>query len=100
MDGNEMEKKVIESYQNQERMMILIYVQWCVNNELDPVTLYEKAYPGQSKNQTLQDMLELAVPKNESEDIADQTVLNALQLFGNDDLAFAVQAEIEKRQKK
>ncbi|MFC2947817.1 hypothetical protein [Virgibacillus sediminis] len=100
MSNNEMEKKVIESYQNDERMMILIYVQWCVNNEIDPVALYEEAYPGQSKNQTLQDMLELAVPKNESENIADQTVLNALQLFGNDDLAFAVQGEIEKRQPK
>ena len=97
LDNKEMEKKVIENYQNDERMMILVYAQWCINNGIDPKELYEKAYPGQLKNRVLTDTLEMTVPKNESEEIADETVLNVLQLFGNDDLAFSVQAEIEKR---
>ncbi|PAV30635.1 hypothetical protein CIL05_05910 [Virgibacillus profundi] len=99
MDKKEMEKQVIENYQNDERMMVLIYAQWCINNDLDPTTLYEKAYPGQSKNDTLTEALELTVPKKESDEIPDQTVLHVLQLFGNDDLAFVVQEMIENRDK-
>ncbi|MFD0951735.1 hypothetical protein [Virgibacillus natechei] len=99
MNKKEMEKQVIESYQNDEKMMILIYAQWCINNNLDPVALYEKAYPGQSKNNTLVETLELTVSKEESEEIGDPTLLNILQVFGNDELAFAVQEEIEKREK-
>lgn len=97
MDNKETEKRVIENYQNDERMMILIYAQWCINNKLNPKELYEQAYPGQLKNVALTDILELTVSKKESEDIPDQTVLNVLQLFGNDDLAFVVQEEIGKR---
>ncbi|MCM3399026.1 hypothetical protein [Oceanobacillus profundus] len=94
---NEKDKQVIESYQNDEKMMILIYSQWCINNELDPVELYEKAYPGQLKNNALIEIIEETVPAKESAEITDQTVLNVLQLFGNDDLAFIVQEHIEKR---
>nr|WP_149473310.1 hypothetical protein [Oceanobacillus polygoni] len=94
---NEKEKQVIENYQNDEKMMILIYSQWCINNGLDPVELYEKAYPGQLKNNALKEVMEETVPAKESAEIADQTVLNVLQLFGNDDLAFIVQEHIEKR---
>ncbi|MGJ9459447.1 hypothetical protein [Oceanobacillus sp. CF4.6] len=99
MDEKEREKQVIENYQKDERMMILVYSQWCINNKLDPVIIYEKAYPGQIKNSTMSEVLELTVPANESEEIPDQTVLNILQLFGNDDLAFIVQEYIEKRDK-
>ncbi len=94
-----MEKQVIENYQNDERMMILIYSQWCINHKLDPAVLYEEAYPNQAANSTMEEVHELTVPANESEDIPDQTVLNVLQLFGNDDLAFIVQEYIEKRDK-
>lgn len=90
-----MEKRVIENYQQDENMMVLIYAQWCINNDLDPVAVYEQAYPGQAKNNTLTEALELTVPKKESDDIPDQTVLQVLQLFGNDDLAFVVQGLIE-----
>lgn len=99
MSNKEMDEKVIENYQNDERMMILIYAQWCINNDLNPQTLYEEAYPEQIKNKTLVDVLELTVPKKEAEFIPDVTILNVLQLFGNDDLAFLVQGEIEKRDK-
>ncbi|MFD2044325.1 hypothetical protein ACFSTA_10565 [Ornithinibacillus salinisoli] len=97
MDKNEMEERVIESYKNDEKIMILVYAQWCINHDIDPVELYVEAYPNQIKNQALTEAMELTVSKKESEDIPDQTVLNVLQLFGNDDLAFLVQREMDKR---
>ncbi|WP_430791222.1 hypothetical protein VBD025_01860 [Virgibacillus flavescens] len=97
MGQKEMEEKVIESYQNDEKMMILIYAQWCINNELEPKELYEQAYPSQMKNNALREALELTVSKEESEEIPDSTVMHVLQLFGNDDLAFIVQEQIDKR---
>jgi len=92
------DKQVIENYQNNEKMMILLYVQWCVNHDLDPVEMYEKAYPNQPKD-LLMEMMEETVPKEQAEHIPDQTIINALQAFGNDDLAFAVYEEIEKQKK-
>ncbi|WP_077324343.1 hypothetical protein [Virgibacillus siamensis] len=97
MSREDMEKKIIESYRQDEKMMILVFAQWCVNHDLDPEELYKKAYPDQMNNHALQEALELTVPKKESEDIPDPTVLQVLQLFGNDDLAFIVQEQIEKR---
>ena len=97
MDKKQIEDQIIERYQNDEKMMILIFAQWCVNNDLDPVELYKTAYPDQYNNKALEESMELTVPKKESEEISDQTLLNVLQLFGNDDLAFVVQGEIDKR---
>jgi beta-galactosidase GanA len=97
MDKKQLEEKIIENYQNDEKMMILIFAQWCINHDLDPIGLYQSAYPNQLKNHTLEETMELTVPKNEAEEISDETVLYVLQLFGNDDLAFVVQSEIEKR---
>lgn len=100
MDQNnqeEIEKRIIENYKNDERTMILIFSQWCINNDLNPADLYNRAYPNQLKNHVLEDMMEQTIPSKESEEIADLTVLQVLQLFGNDDLAFVVQEEIEKR---
>ncbi|MEN2768752.1 hypothetical protein [Ornithinibacillus xuwenensis] len=98
MDRKAMEEQVIKSYQQDEKMMILIFGQWCINNDLDPEQLYSEAYPNQLKNQALVEAMELTVPKKESEEIPDHTVLHVLQLFGNDDLAFIVQREIDKRE--
>ncbi|SFB04827.1 hypothetical protein SAMN04488072_10642 [Lentibacillus halodurans] len=100
MEKKEVEQKVIESYQHDEKMMILVYAQWCINHDLDPKALYEEAYPNQMKNEALREALELTVSKQESEEIPDQTVLNILQLFGNDDLAFVVQSKIADKFKK
>ncbi|WP_053217451.1 hypothetical protein [Virgibacillus senegalensis] len=100
MDKKEMEEKIIEQYRQDENMMILVFAQWCINNDLQPEELYREAYPAQSNNKELEKTLELLVPKLESEHIPDSTVLNVLQLFGNDDLAFIVNREIEKREKR
>lgn len=91
-----MEKKIIESYQRDEKMMILIFAQWCINHDLDPIDLYEKAYPSQPENQSLKEVLELTVPKEEAGEIPNDTLLGVLSLFGNEDLAFIVTEEIQR----
>lgn len=97
MERKDIEAKVIESYKKDEQMMILIFAQWCVNNDFDPEMLYIRAYPEQVKNPALHNALELTVSKEEAGEILDETLFNVLDLFGNHDLAFIVQDEIEKR---
>lgn len=103
MGLNDMEKQIIESYQKDESMMILVFAQWCINHDLDPFELYKKAYPDQEKNPELEHAMSLTVSKEEAGDIYFQTVLNVLGLFGNDDLAFVLTEAYEqvlKREKK
>jgi hypothetical protein len=99
MNKKELENSIIENYQRDEQMMVFIFAQWCVNNDLDPVVLYTQAYPNQEANDVLKQSIKLAVPKEEAGDIADETLLNVLSLYGNDDLAFIVTEEINKRKK-
>ncbi|MDP4096788.1 hypothetical protein OIN60_08380 [Paenibacillus sp. P96] len=94
------EDMVVESYRQEEDMMILVFAQWCVNEGLDPQELYEQAYPGQEQNDRLQRVLELTVPKEEAGPIPDDTVLGVLSMFGNDDLAMVVSERIQGRPKK
>lgn len=88
---------IIERYKEDEEMMILIFAQWCMNNDLDPIDVYEKAYPNQPKNKALLEAIEKTVPKEESEEISAEVVQHVLQLFGNDDLAFVIQEIINSR---
>ncbi|MGD8189681.1 hypothetical protein ACQCN2_06705 [Brevibacillus ginsengisoli] len=97
MSQKEVEQQIIQQYQRDEGMMILVFAQWCVNYDLDPLELYNRAYPAQPVNQQLKQMLEVTVPKEEAGDIPDETLLSVLSLFGNEDLAFVVTQEIEKR---
>ncbi|WLR48015.1 hypothetical protein LC065_01625 [Halobacillus litoralis] len=96
MDRNN-EEEVIRNYQKGEKMMILLFAQWCINHDLDPVAIYQEAYPYQDKNKELIDAMELTVPKQESDHIDPETLLEVLSLYGNDDLAFVV-AELINRQ--
>lgn len=100
MSSKNIEEQVIRSYRQDEDMMILVFVQWCINHDLDPSALYAEAYPNQPANAAMQRALELTVPKEEAGDIPDQTVLSVLGLFGNDDLAFIVTEHISLRNKK
>lgn len=99
MNRKEMENQVIQAYQRDEGMMILVFAQWCVNHGLDARDLYHRAYPNQGDNPLLAQMLENTVPKEEAEEIPNATLLGVLSLFGNDDLAFVVSEEIERLQK-
>ncbi|MFD1957501.1 hypothetical protein ACFSL6_25860 [Paenibacillus thailandensis] len=96
MSNKELEKQIIESYRRDEQMMILVFAQWCVNNGLDPVELYGRAYPDQGANEALQQALSLTVPKEEAGDIPHETVLGVLSLYNNVDLSFVVTEEIGK----
>ncbi|QFT89511.1 hypothetical protein FIU87_12700 [Bacillus sp. THAF10] len=97
MNKKDLEAAIVENYQKEENMMILVFAQWCINHNLDPIALYSKAYPNQTNNPALQQALELTVSKEEAGEIPDQTVLGVLSMFGNDDLAFVVTEEISKR---
>ncbi|WP_332628792.1 hypothetical protein [Halalkalibacter flavus] len=97
MKHKEVEERIVGNFQRDEHMMILVFAQWCVNHDLDPASIYGEAYPNQTRNPALQQAIELTVPKNESEEIPDETLLGVLSLFGNEDLAFVVTQEIKKR---
>lgn len=93
---NDNEKQVVAYYQQQEKEMILLFAQWCINNALDPKLIYLEAYPDQMTNDLLEEVLQDTVEANESVYIAPDLLLQVLQSFGNDDLAFIVADYIEK----
>lgn len=95
--SKQIEEAVIESYKQEEEMMILVFAQWCVNQGVEPEELYRQAYPNQQGNERLQQVLKLVVPKEEAGDIPDETVLGVLSMFGNDDLAMVVAETISER---
>ncbi|TMW73421.1 hypothetical protein [Alteribacter natronophilus] len=99
MNRKEMEDRIVENYRKDENMMILVFAQWCVNHDLDPVQIYRNAYPDQVKNPALGNALELTVPKEEAGEIGNETVIGVLSMFGNDDLAFEVTRQIEMQKK-
>ncbi|MBT2755213.1 hypothetical protein AB1K84_06180 [Mesobacillus foraminis] len=99
MNQKELQEKIIQNYQGEEKMMVLVFAQWCINHDLDPEELYLRAYPNQAANPVLREAIELTVPKEEAGEVPDQTLLGVLSLFGNEDLAFVVTQEIHKLKK-
>ncbi len=97
MNPKDLEAHIINSYRQDEQMMVLVFAQWCVNHDLDPMDIYLRAYPDQEKNPTLAQAIDLTVPKEEAGDIPDDTLLGVLSLFGNEDLAFVVTDIIASR---
>ncbi len=98
MEYENRDEWIIKKYQQDEATMIQLFVTWCLQNELDPVQLYQRAYPAQSKNEALVRAVEEADPTEF--EISNETLLDVLQLFGNDDLAFVASEEIEKLDRK
>ncbi|MFA1821834.1 hypothetical protein ACDX78_16910 [Virgibacillus oceani] len=98
--NKETEEKVIAKYEEDEEKMILVFVQWCINHDIDSVTLYQKAYPNQPSNNKLSAALEHTVPKDEAEQISDDLLMDILDFFGNYDLAQVVYEEINKNKDK
>ena len=92
-----MKDRVIENYQRDEEMMILIFTQWCINHDLNPQEIYGRAYPGQKENEALLKAIDATVSKEESDHIPDETVLTALSMFGNEELGFVVSEISESR---
>ncbi|WP_458121888.1 hypothetical protein [Paenibacillus sp. Z6-24] len=92
------EEQVLESYRQDEDMMILVFTQWCVNRGFDAKEMYQRAYPDQVDNPRLEQGMRLTVPKEEAGDIPDDTLLGVLSVYDNDDLAFVVSEEIEAQE--
>ena len=98
MEFKSIDAQVIQKYQQDEQLMIRLFVQWCSNNEVNPHDLYRRAYPEQQENETMKKIIEEAKYEEEIE-IDNETMLDVLQLFGNDDLAFILTDEIERLSK-
>jgi hypothetical protein len=94
MDQKTITEYVIQKYQEDEQVMIQLFVQWCQSHEIDPFALYQKAYPSQAINEALKSIIENNEPMDL--DIEASTLIEILQLFGNDDLAFVVSEEAHK----
>ncbi|MDY0410419.1 hypothetical protein ACFFIS_16445 [Virgibacillus soli] len=98
--NKEIDEKVIANYKQDEYMMIACFVQWCMHNEIDATALYKKAYPTQPHNSLLEEVLDTIGENQINEQVSLDAVLQLLQIFGNDDLAFTVQEEAEKIRKR
>ncbi len=95
MDQQSIQDFIIQKYQDEERTMVHIFVEWCRNHKLDPHMIYHLAYPEQEENLILTEII------NELDDqapvhIPNETLLEILQVFGNNDLAFVVAEFISK----
>ncbi len=91
------EEQIVQSYRQDEDMMILVFAQWCVNRRFDAKELYQTAYPDQVDNPRLQQGINLTVPKEEAGDIPDDTLFGVLSMYGNEDLALVISEAIETR---
>ncbi len=91
------DEQVIENYQKDEKMMVLIFAQWCVNNDVDANELYKRAYPNQQANALLIDAYRQALEAGKSDEVTDITVFSVLEIFGNNELAFEVQSVVDQR---
>ncbi|WP_147804982.1 hypothetical protein [Alkalicoccus halolimnae] len=98
-EKSETEKKIIESFKQDEKMMAHVFAQWCVNHDQDPAEIYASVY-GSADNQVLREAIDLTVPKEEAGPIETETLLGVLSLFGNEGLAEEVTKIKYKNQKK
>ncbi|WP_432351996.1 hypothetical protein [Sporosarcina sp. A2] len=98
MEFNNIDEQVIQKYKEDETLMVRLFVQWCANHKLDPHALYQTAYPQQSANSVLKEVID-SDDGFEELHIDNETMLDVLQMFGNDDLAFVVADEIQRLKK-
>jgi hypothetical protein len=94
MERESREKKIIEKYQQDEKMMILAFAQWCINHDIDPMEVYSMAYPHQEKNSLLKQALESTAAREESEDISLSSLFAVFEIYGNEELALALSEKV------
>ncbi|BAC12536.1 hypothetical protein ACFQ4N_15460 [Oceanobacillus iheyensis] len=97
MDKNE---EVIRRYQEDEKRMVLIFAQWCINHQLDPFTVYGEAYPTQVNNSILKEVIDWTVDSSESDVIDTEMLIQILQAYGNDDLAMVISEKSQEMKQK
>ncbi len=90
------QQEIIQKYQEDEQMMILLFAQWCVNHQLQAMDLYLRAHPEQTTNLPLQQALNQTLIAEESPEISDELLLELLFLFEQHELAQVVSDEIKK----
>lgn len=95
MEFQNIDEQIIQKYREDETLMIRLFVQWCANHQLDPQSLYKKAYPDQLANEALKEIID-SDDGFEELFIDNETMLDVLQIFGNEDLAFVVSDEITR----
>ncbi|MDW0109776.1 hypothetical protein [Sporosarcina aquimarina] len=95
MEFKNIDEQIIQKYKEDETLMVRLFVQWCANHNLDPQLLYKKAYPEQAANAVLKEVIE-SDDGFEELHIDNETMLDVLQMFGNEDLAFVVADEIQR----
>lgn len=100
MEFENREEYIIKKYQQDENTMIHLFVHWCAARQLEPVALYQKAYPHQEKNPALLLAIEELATEPDGIEVGDSTMLEILQIFGNDDLAFVISEEISNTPRK
>ncbi len=90
------EKQLTEAYERDENMMILVFAQWCVNHDLDPMELYAKAYPQQKLNESLKKPWTIWSCQNTKQSTF-RPDCHCGEMFGNTDLAQALHEAISGR---
>ena len=99
MDQTEREAFISQKYKQEEELMILLFAQWCINHDLEPEGIYQKAFPSQSKNAQLTHAVEQTIPKSEADEIPLVSLLEVLSWFEQDELAFIVSEEASRLDK-
>lgn len=98
LENRNKSEQVIVQYQQDEQMMIRLFIDWCRSNDIDPSQVYATAYPTQSKNDLLHALIEEATDE-EPINVPTATLLDALQMFGNEALAFVIAELAQKIEK-
>lgn len=96
MNKQELQDFIIKKYQDEERMMVHLFIEWCCENKLDPHTIYQLAYPNQEKNPVITELMENLTDQQPLH-IPNETLLDILQVFGNDELAFVIADLLESK---
>lgn len=87
---------IIANYQKDEEMMILLFAQWCINHDLDPILVYKEAYPEQKGNEALLKALNDTLSKEDAAHIPTNTLIAMLEMFNNEQLAFIISEKMTK----
>ena len=99
MDFKNIDEQVIQKYQQDEQLMIRLFVQWCANNEVGSPRVIQTCISKATRKCHHEENHRRSRSEDDI-DIDNETMLDVLQLFGNEDLAFIVADEIERLSKK
>ncbi len=89
MNPKQLQEFIIQKYQDEERTMVHFFIEWCREHQHNSHEVYQLAYPNQPENPIIS---ELSAELNEQAPlhIPTDTLLEVLQVFGNDELAFVI----------